>query len=74
MIAETPRTASREPLAYLPHPLPNELAAAGLLGEWSNTSGWAKWVWQITPKMKIGEPTSKPSRSLCHRGKSCGVV
>ena len=21
--------------------------------------------------MKIGEPTSKPSRSLCHRGKSC---
>jgi hypothetical protein len=34
----------------------------------------AKWVWQITPKMKIGEPTSKPSHSVCHRGKSCGTV
>jgi hypothetical protein len=34
----------------------------------------AKWAWLSTPQMKIGEPTNKPSRSVCHRGKSCGVV
>jgi Nucleotide modification associated domain 2 len=32
------------------------------------------WVWRTESKMQIGEPTSKPSRSICHRGKSCGVV
>jgi hypothetical protein len=34
----------------------------------------ADWVWQTTRKEKVGEPTSRPSRSTCHRGKSCGVV
>jgi hypothetical protein len=34
----------------------------------------ADWVWQTNSKMVIGQPTSKPSRSICHRSKSCGVV
>jgi len=34
----------------------------------------ADWVWQTNQKMKIGEPTNKPSRSVCHRSESCGVA
>jgi hypothetical protein len=34
----------------------------------------AEWVWQTNKKMKIGEPTNKPSRSVCHRSESCGVA
>ena len=30
------------------------------------------WVWDNYEEKKIGEPTSKPSRSACHRSKSCG--
>jgi hypothetical protein len=33
-----------------------------------------EWVWQTNKKMKIGEPTNKPSRSVCHRSESCGVA
>jgi hypothetical protein len=33
-----------------------------------------EWVWDTCEEKKIGEPTSKPSRSVCHRSKSCGVV
>jgi hypothetical protein len=32
------------------------------------------WVWETYEEKKIGEPTSKPTRSACHRSKSCGVV
>jgi Nucleotide modification associated domain 2 len=33
-----------------------------------------EWVWQNNQKKKVGEPTNKPSRTICHRSKSCGVV
>lgn len=33
-----------------------------------------EWVWQTAQKKKMGEPMNKPSRSACHRSKSCGVV
>ena len=33
-----------------------------------------EWVWETYEEKKIGEPTGKPSRSVCHRSKSCGVV
>jgi hypothetical protein len=32
------------------------------------------WVWETYEEKKIGEPTSEPSRSACHRSKSCGVL
>ncbi len=32
------------------------------------------WVWETYEEKKIGESTSKPSRSACHRSKSCGVL
>ena len=32
------------------------------------------WVRQTHQKMKSGGPTNKPSRSVCHRSKSCGVA
>jgi hypothetical protein len=30
-------------------------------------------VWANTQRKMVGKPTSKPSRSSCHRSKSCGV-
>jgi hypothetical protein len=32
------------------------------------------WVWQIARNRKAGRPTSTPSRRVCHRARSCGVV
>jgi hypothetical protein len=32
------------------------------------------WIWDSTRNKKLGNPTDKPSRRTCHRGRSCGVV
>jgi hypothetical protein len=31
-------------------------------------------IWNGTRNKVAGQPTSKPSRRVCHRSKSCGVV
>jgi hypothetical protein len=41
---------------------------------WCRLKRMAEWVWQTNQKMKIGEPTNKPSRGVCHRSESCGVA
>jgi hypothetical protein len=41
---------------------------------WCRVKRMADWVWQTNKKMKIGEPTNKASRSVCHRSESCGVA
>lgn len=33
-----------------------------------------EWIWRKTRRKVNGSPTSSPSRSACHRSRSCGVV
>jgi len=34
----------------------------------------ASWVWQRAPRKVMGQPTSAPSRRICHRARPCGVI
>lgn len=41
---------------------------------WRDLLSLKNRVWKETSQMVAGRPTSRPSRQICYRGKSCGIL